>query len=110
MAQEPNLPELLRAAAARVERSELRPIVRADSRDTWRSKAWARARDIVARLEREGLSRNAVARELSCDPSTVHGWLEYGNTRREQVPAWALVALEELLTETLCRPRSGTHG
>lgn len=109
MAQ-PNLSEQLRALALQAERQELRPIVRADSRDGWRSKAWAKAREVVDQLERAGLSRNAIARELSCDPSTLHGWLEYGNTRREQVPAWALVALEELLSATVHFRRSGTNG
>ncbi len=108
-----NLPELLRAAAARVERAELRPISKASpSRvERLRCEDHAELVDVLTQLERYGVTHSDFARHIERDRSRVSNWFLYGYTERCQIPAYVMRAARELLAETIgAAPRTGSHG
>lgn len=104
MAQEPRLAELLRAAAAQVERAELRPIVKAGGSrvERLRSEDHAEFVEVLTKLERYGVTHSDFARYIERDRSRVSNWFLYGYTERCQIPAYVLRAAGQLLTETVC--------
>jgi len=113
VAAETNLPELLRAAAARVERAELRSVVKAGASrvERLRCEDHAELVDILTQLERYGLTHSDFARHIERDRSRVSNWFLYGYTERCQIPAYVMRAARELLTETIAIvPRTGSHG
>lgn len=114
MVQEPNLVALLRAAAARVEREEIRPLAKAGEAsrvERLRCSDHAELVDILTQLERYGVTHSDFARYIDRDRSRVSNWFLYGYTERCQIPGYVLRAARELLTETIATvPRTGSHG
>ena len=99
------------AIRAELDKLEQRPgLAKAssDPRDAFRSTscaAFVAAVDYL--LTRPGWSMRAVAREMGIDHVTLSDWLNHGDTRRCQIPAWAFAALPAeaqpvLLRNMLC--------
>lgn len=81
-----------------VERLSPRPLAKTvrDPRDAFRSEfraAFVAAVDYLLTLP--GHSMRSIARDIGCDHVTLADWVNNGDTRRCQIPGWALRALPQ---------------
>jgi len=86
--------DVIRAELAKAEQRPGLAKASSDPRDAFRCQsraAFVAAVDYL--LTRPGWSMRALAREMGCDHTTLADWLEHGDTRRCQIPAWAFAAL-----------------
>jgi lambda repressor-like predicted transcriptional regulator len=104
-------PDLIAQIRAELAKHEARPGLSkasADPKCTHRSKAHAAfvaAVDFL--LTRPGWSLRAISREMSCDHTSLRDWLERGDQRSSQIPAWAFAALPAEAQPVLLRHMLG---
>lgn len=89
--------ELIDQIRAELARAEARPgLAKSSSDPKDRHRCMAHAAFVSAvdyLLTRPGWSLRAVAREMSCDHTTLSDWLQRGDQRCSQIPGWAFAAL-----------------
>lgn len=89
--------DLIDQIRAELARAEARPgLVKASSDPKSQHRCRVHAAFVASidyLLTRPGWSMRAIAREMDCDNSSLRDWVERGDQRSSQIPAWALSAL-----------------
>jgi hypothetical protein len=85
--------DVIRAELAKLEARPGLAKASVDPRAAHRSKVHAAFCAGVDFLLLEGWSRRAIAEHMDAHVTTLIGWYEHGDSKRDQLPAWALAAL-----------------
>lgn len=86
--------DLIRAELAKAESRPGLAKVSSDPKDQHRCRVHAAFVSAVDHLlTRPGWSLRAISREMGCDHTSLRDWVERGDQRSSQIPAWALSAL-----------------